>query len=413
MKRLSHLAALPLFFCALFFLSAPSVYARQNIFVPSDGSLFWLDVLDKGEVYMDDEGNGVQSGFTLNAAECGSMALGLEYWSRLLQDGAQNSAPLRILVVTEDVYDDNASAYSPILQHESVAGKTWLAGALADNWFGESGTGWQDMLGLITIDHAAFFNGQWYDGPMATLPQNGNKSDLASTLLHEMMHALGLAAYVNGAFFGENFSLWEQGLRDIYDRPARPGMQVVPEAAYTGGDEFFVTAGQQSYSGVYFTGAHVQEVLRGARLSFPEDPDVYIYGNYAGTVPGLPVNGWEVHQVEFSHIELQNSLMSHQFYRNWNTLMEAELAVMQDLGFTLDRRAWYGYSIYNSGSCSQMPIPTMPGETVGGLSDSRAPHPGALACTSMAATILSPRRRIFSPKASMPWGSVWTARATL
>ncbi len=123
-------------------------------------------------------------------------------------------------------------------------------------------------------------------------------------------------------------------------------MQIVANGE--SGKEKFVTAGEQAYSGVYFTGKHVADVLNGAELAFPEDPDRY-RGSYEGRVPGLPVNGWEGDVAEFSHIELQNSLMSHQSYRNWNTLMEAELAVMQDLGLSLDRREWYGYSIYNSG----------------------------------------------------------------
>ena len=104
-----------------------------------------------------------------------------------------------------------------------------------------------------------------------------------------------------------------------------------------------------SKSGVYFTGEHVQEVLNGARIYYPDGAEI-------DPVPGLPVNGWEFNESveaffpELSHIELQNSLMSHQGGgRNWNTFMEAEIAVLQDIGYEIDRRDWFGYSVYNSG----------------------------------------------------------------
>ena len=98
--------------------------------------------------------------------------------------------------------------------------------------------------------------------------------------------------------------------------------------------------------GAYFTGTHVQEVLNGATIAWPD-------GSEVPAVPGLPLNGYESAtdaEPELSHIELQNSLMSHQSYRNWCTFMEAEIALLQDLGYTIDRSKYFGKSIYNSGT---------------------------------------------------------------
>ena len=102
-------------------------------------------------------------------------------------------------------------------------------------------------------------------------------------------------------------------------------------------------------SGAYFTGTHVQEVLNGATIAWPD-------GSKVPAVPGLPLNGYESAtdpEPELSHIELQNSLMSHQSYRNWCTFMEAEIALLQDLGYTIDRSKYFGKSIYNSGTAAQ------------------------------------------------------------
>lgn len=120
-------------------------------------------------------------------------------------------------------------------------------------------------------------------------------------------------------------------------------------------DAFYVIQDESntpiSNGGAYFTGANVQEVLttKGevARIAWPD-----ANANSPDPVLGLPLNGFEDKDdpaPELSHIELQNSLMSHQNYRNWCTYMEAEIALLQDLGYNIDRSKYFGKSIYNSG----------------------------------------------------------------
>ena len=335
-------------------LSPGQAWSYSTLLVPESGSLFWLDILDEGDVIQYETGEEyAASEFTLNLSERQALRQGLEYWRLVLQEGARNTAPLGIFVETRDRYDDNASAQSFTLKLGDAAGKTWLAGALADNWFGMSGTDWLTSLALITIDRSLAKAG-WYTGAMPSLPQNGNQSDLPSTLLHEMTHALGMSATAWNGSFGSTLALWDKGLRDINGKAPEPGMELGTKDTHTEGA--FETASLTAYSGLYFTGDHVKEVLQDAWLTFPEPPDPN-RANYTTPVPGLPINGWEPYEEEgklywssdFSHIELQNGLMSHQAYRNWTTLMEAELAAMQDCGLTLDRRVWFGYSIYNSG----------------------------------------------------------------
>ncbi len=54
----------------------------------------------------------------------------------------------------------------------------------------------------------------------------------------------------------------------------------------------------------YFKGENVAEVIKDAMLGYDK-------------VNGIPINGWEADDLDMSHIELDNSLMSHQNWRNY------------------------------------------------------------------------------------------------
>lgn len=332
----------------------PSGQAIDILNVPgSDGTPFFqLYLYNPGE-HPEAAPEKDGSDFTLNDREKAAIIDGLSYWASILAPKAKNQAPLNIAIVTEGEYDDNASATSDYLPN----GYTMLSSALTGNPpLGDPEL--DGALALITIDHAQYFNGEWNTSPMPSFPENGEKADLPSTLLHEMMHALGLARDIdansdNTLFSFTGKSLWNAGLRDIYGHAAQDGMVITEKGSKEDDGTAFVTNGKLSHVGVYFTGNHVEEVLQGALLAWPDD-------STEDRVAGLPVNGWEFvwdketgkidyYFPEFSHIELQNSLMSHQGYRNWNILMEAELAVMQDCGLELDRRNFYGNSLYNDG----------------------------------------------------------------
>ncbi len=256
---------------------------------------------------------------------------------------------------------------------------------------------------------------KWYMDDFSILPNNGVDGDYYGTITHELCHALGLAAYhtkrEDGTFvigtayqFPSKegtpakeaiiFTPFELGIRDVFGRVPYYGkdekdnpiyFDTHPEDVYSFSgllgsrtiekiekdtyqsllkdptqlkpDTFYVLNSQFSDAncGAYFTGNHVKEVLttngEEAVLTWPENK---------GNPPvkgGLPLNGYEglaelLGAPELSHIELKNSLLSHQGYRNWCTFMEAEIAMLQDLGYTIDRSQYFGKSIYNSGTIS-------------------------------------------------------------
>lgn len=318
-------------------------FFRLNFYAPSDGVVSFDDGVS-GEL-------SACSDLDFSASEISAFRTAFDYWGLVLGDGIHLSEPVALSVFRFADEDDNAAAYSfcnadtgQLLVYEGLLGAGDISG----------------KAGLITLDSPI---GGHYTGVMHSLPQNDPYTiDLSSVILHEVMHAIGMMANANERESGEwqfvedvPLTKWEAGLRDATGKPAAPGMTIRPAADEGETSESdFLTDGLSSESGVYFTGPHVEEVLDGALIAFPDG------GAGVDPVPGLPVNGWDVTawdenfapvsgEAELSHIELQNSLMSHQSWRNWNTPMEAELAMLQDLGYQLDRKAWFGHSIYASG----------------------------------------------------------------
>ena len=203
----------------------------------------------------------------------------------------------------------------------------------------------------------------------------------ASVIVHELGHSLGIVSEVDGGTtektlsedlirFDENgwtpfadhlysCMVWDETAQKFRPDPSVPGVKATPGGLITltpspyvtdvlsetvtptpeDSGKFLVSA--RSNSGVYFRGPHVSEVLNGAfSNSIPVNGyQDYFYEDY----------GITLFYAELSHLELERSLMSHQRYRNYTMLLEAELAVLQDIGYEIDRSLFYGHSIYNDG----------------------------------------------------------------
>lgn len=288
-------------------------YETRLVARPDGFPLFALNFFDKGEVYPKDEEDDEDPGYSpwqLSDGQKQAVVRAAELWAGTIGPDSRNVSPLPISVGTYLV--DNADASSE-----------------PNEDFGIVNTGIQDGIlhgiepdtpGLI---HVGILNFAVPDR-LSPVPVTGRSADMIGVLYHEMGHALGVSSFAGE---GNMVSAWDTHLYDRNGTRLMPGVTIVEEGEDAGdvsGGVFVV--GEMTNSGVRFRGSHVAEVM--------------------GNDEGLLIEGVEGDGPDLAHIELEHSLMSHQNYRNYTTFMEAELAALQDIGYSIDRRNFFGYSVY-------------------------------------------------------------------
>ena len=317
------------------------------------------------------EGNGINIG-----TEQQAIANGIAYVKDLL--GSPTDTPTIRLRLEAEVYNNAAAASDTMDNSNSALGNYFLLNAeeLANYKFkadiDEEGNESYYADSCIWIWPR---NTGWDATDVGNLSRNIDTQSMSSVIVHELFHALGMqfdeyyksGDYKIGICLDEEKEIYANYANkftlnsyDVYGKKAEVGDTIVYINAAEK-DKYQATEGKfymylsngydaegnakRTYdSGCYFIGENVLDVLTInnslANLAFPVDSQI--------TVPGLPLNGDEGYP-ELSHIEMQNSFLSHQYFRNWSVPMEAELAMMQDLGYSIDRRNFFGYSVYNDG----------------------------------------------------------------
>ena len=277
------------------------------------------------------------------------------YWDGLLK-GTKSASQPAPLAVTLTEGTGFVGAGHDIIEVQSAGQTVRVAKAVAVLNYGKQLTAGENPAGILCIDPLAFpAEGQAarYDSPL----WHYSSMSLVAAMIHETAHAMGVQ--VNGHIatdkrFPEMLDSYDSHLYDWRGVQAKAGMQIRTPVHGVDSPSYFdmpgyALDGTQEIQAPYFSGSHVSEVLQGASLRVH---------NFAGMrqnqrVPGLPVQGNEsvadVDRIELSHIELRNGLLSHQIWRNYVSLMEAELALLQDLGYDIDRRDYFGRSIYGDG----------------------------------------------------------------
>lgn len=361
-------------------VSPATLYAAPSDLVTASGGkdIFAVEFLDEDQV----TGDETASVYTLSDATKKGVLEGLAYWAELLGDQAKNQKPIQVLVMTNDVANAFAEincGTGAILTNDLFLNQALQNGKKLENvdFYGAKPQGPWAFADITFGKYLGAKRGDtqfgWYLDAETVLPRNEQASDFIGTVRHEMGHALGIAAshLSSDAFDEEGNELcffeneisdplsWSAHLMDQNGNFAKPGMAIVTSTEFERQKEkneklresdFFIvdnlndTAPDMSdtenpkVGNVYFVGKNVTTVLDGALFD---------------GVSGLPVNAWEIYEQgksypEFSHLQT-TGMMSHRTYSNYTSFMEVELAVMQDMGYGIDRKNYFGYSVYDNG----------------------------------------------------------------
>ena len=357
-------------------------YTRYE--VPVGDGHYIFDIYDEGESFefLDDP---YTSTYNLTNNQMNALFDAAKKWTEYIKFDPTD-LPIYKIYTSDEL---NASALSPYSRvTESNKYKyTLIESMMTDKEIiPDEGESMPDSHGLIEVGIGLISKyPKWsnYDGPTAVFKDP--LPDIYSTMIHEMYHSIGLSSGAlqykiadgdNRFYFGKDatspLAIWDSYLK-IYKGPISPESYDpdMYEVVAKGGEPIKIDSHGDGEFNIYkyspyFTGPETMKVLTGLENKTVAEMEAYLMSkgglkNYSSyyddteqypLVLGLPVNVIERGRPELSHIELQNSFMSHQEYQNWVILMEAELAVLKDLGYNVDLRKYFGQSYYLDGDGS-------------------------------------------------------------
>lgn len=233
----------------------------------------------------------IEVAWDMNAEQKEALVRAAQYWADRVKPEGAPAEPVVIYVTTME--DNNASsaartfAIGPNIYATAAELTLNNNRVLVEN-------GWTDRHSTITIG----------SGTYNLDPNNSQISigaSLESTMIHEMGHTLGISSLA--ANYPDITSTWDGLLTNDID-----------------GDV----------------------VIREGTLAHS------IYNDGGSTRQYIPMDSASP-QVR-SHFGLINGLMTHRHFRNYSGFMEVEMAALNDLGYGIELRDFFGRSVYTSGN---------------------------------------------------------------
>ena len=326
-----------------------------------DKPVFKLDVYNQGETFKQGTSS-ITSTYTLDENSINTI---LDTSNDLVNAlGLANSnfeTPISMAVITQNIsnaYSQTMYAYN-IGQYKIPYTQALLLNIASDYSVVPSII----VVGLGVIDS----NPGWATINEKKPLYSGEKPYMYSVIYHELLHSAGIISgagtysssttdYSFSAGPADEIMLWDAFLRinkNGVEVAPQPGMHIKYNANTSGEFDIYNNS-------PYFVGENTLKALTGTtdksvaemKQILKDNGGLKNYSKYYDNLPekpivyGLPVHPTDQSGPELSHTELRNSFMSHQNYRNWLMPMEAEYAVLKDLGYKVEPRAYFGKSYY-------------------------------------------------------------------
>lgn len=254
---------------------------------------------------------------TWTDSEIRAVTRGAQYWWDILEDGNVPARDLTFLVTRDAGFvepDGSISALSTSSESPEVL-VNGIRSSVANHVlaFGQNvSTPFQaDNL----INYQDFDGLQFNPAPGGPL-DNGGGINMESVMIHEMAHAFGIITSAPYGLVAEN----------------SPG--IPPDSSL----RYFETQ---------IIDADGNSVAIGE--TYYDSTPYYFNGTNATSVFGRPVPLNRM-SIEKGHLGIDPLLMSHQPFRNYVFMTEVELAVLQDMGYQINRQDYFGRSYYQNGN---------------------------------------------------------------